>query len=98
MTARPYAIAVTAAAERRAERDPWEPKPCPFCGDQTYITLQIDFGDVFRSTNVYAICLSGHRTRGYPYDRADPASIAAAEQTARDDWDARTEPPRAWPL
>lgn len=67
----------------------WQPKPCPFCGDQAKVMLEIDFGDVFRPRTVYAACRNGHRTRGHPYERTNPASHAAAEQAARDDWDTR---------
>lgn len=116
MSARPFAPAILAAAERRYMGKPiasragaaeievqhhadsaapaihhpiWQPKPCPFCGDQANVVLEIDFGDVFRPRTVYAVCRNGHRTKGHPYERTSPTSHAAAEKAARKDWDTR---------
>jgi hypothetical protein len=70
----------------------WQPKACPFCGDQEFVVLETDFGDVFRAHGIYAVCRKGHRTMTHPYERSDPAGRATAEQAAMNDWDKR-EPP-----
>jgi len=75
----------------------WTPQPCPFCGDQEFVVLEIDFGDVFRARGVYAVCRKGHRTITHPFERGDIQGRASAEQAAMTDWDTRQkEPIPAW--
>lgn len=72
--------------------DPWNPKPCPFC-HETNVTLQVDFGDVFKRDAVYAVCVNGHRCKDQLFDRRTKGSEAAATHTAKFDWDLRAECP-----